>query len=162
IGTVGCVTGTATITASGGTPQPLAIGASVHMGDVIETGNQGRVCLRFIDSTDFTISGGRATIDQYVFDPDPQESKSTFTSVLTGAFRYVSGLLAKEPDPDVQLNMPTGTIEIRGTEFIGKLDSTQTVQEIYLKEGRIDVTPWHSGLTASFQAPVIVRFTING
>jgi hypothetical protein len=162
IGTVGCVTGTATITAPGGTPQPLAIGASVHMGDVIETGNQGRVCLRFIDNTDFTISGGRATIDQYVFDPDPQESKSTFTSVLTGAFRYVSGLLAKKPDPDVQLNMPTGTIGIRGTEFIGKLDSTQTVQEIYLKEGRIDVTPWHSGLTASFQAPVIVRLTIDG
>jgi FecR-like protein len=162
VATVTCLTGTATIKPPGGTVQPLAVGSFVHMGDLIETGTQSRVCLNFIDNTDFTLGNNtKITIDNYVFDPNQDDAVSK-TNVFGQIFRYVSGLIANKPDPDLQIDMPTGTIGIRGTEFIGKADSTQTVQEIYLNHGRIDVTPWHSGVATSFQAPIIVRFTIDG
>jgi len=158
IGVVVCSEGTATITRPGGTAQSLTVGTSIHMGDIIETKNQGRACLLFVDDTQFTVSDKtKLAIDIYVFDPTGNESRAQY-NVFEGAFRYISGKIGKQPNHDLDLLMPYGSIGIRGTEFIGVLDPAVSYADVYLDEGALDITPWHSGVGLHAEALRFVRF----
>ena len=55
-GKIALVTGSATVTRSGGTFAPLKVGDPVFRGDIIETGADGRVCINLCDGTTFEIS----------------------------------------------------------------------------------------------------------
>lgn len=120
VGTILEVEGAATVTVPGNPPAPAAVTMAVHPGDVIETGAGARVYMQLIDNTELTLGeNGRMTIDDYNFDPSSSAENSATYSIVKGAFLYVSGLIAKRPDPQVTVNVPVGSIGIRGTKFWG-------------------------------------------
>jgi len=101
--------------------RPVSPGMDVNDGDSIRTFRNSSVKLLMKDqslidideSTEFEITG-------YGYDAQrPEESESTF-SLLKGAFRYVSGLIAKRKPEAVAVNMGSATMGIRGS-FIDRI-----------------------------------------
>lgn len=95
----------------------LRPGSPVHQGEVIETGPDGRLLIRFEDGTTLSTGpGARLVLDELVY--DPAGGKASFVlSVLKGTFLYVTGLIAGTNPEGVEVRTPAGTIGIRGTAF---------------------------------------------
>ncbi|TAL40030.1 MAG: hypothetical protein EPN97_01235 [Alphaproteobacteria bacterium] len=139
IGTVMEVEGKATVTPAGEkTTKALAVKDSIHMKDVITAGAKSRVLILFIDNTQFRLSEStKMTVDEYVFDPDNARGNKASYSVLSGTFQYVSGLIAKKKDPDVNIDTPVGTIGIRGTKLWG--GTIKDSYGVHVEEGAVSV-----------------------
>jgi hypothetical protein len=138
IGTILEVQGRATVTDRLGS-HVAAVNGEIHMKDVVATGPGSHVFILLIDNTEWTLAeNSRFKVDDYVFDPDDKDDNKARYSVLQGAFNYVSGLVAKKPNPDVKIATPIGSIGIRGTDFWGgDLDGRYGV---FVNEGRVNVT----------------------
>jgi hypothetical protein len=139
IGTIMEVEGKASVIPAGQkAAKPLALKDSIHMNDVIETGAKSKVFVLFIDNTQITLSENtKLTVNQYVFDPDNAAANKASYNVLNGTFQYLSGLIAKKKDPDVNIETPYGTIGIRGTKlWAGNLKDTYGV---HVEEGAVQV-----------------------
>ena len=94
----------------------LELGDQVFQGDILESGDDGKVGVLLADETTFAMgSEGRMVLDEMVCNPATQEG-SVSMSVLQGVFIFVSGQVAKT-DPDAMtLDTPVATIGIRGTQ----------------------------------------------
>jgi hypothetical protein len=153
------------LTPVGGSPQPLPPGmpVPVQMGDAINSGTGGNVPLNLIDGTSIkAAANSRLAVDAYTYDPNDNTDNSAHYNFLAGAFQYVSGLIGKKPDPQIDINTPIGELGIRGTQLIARRDACSTTQEVYLIEGRITVTPQatHS-VTNTYDAPISLFITSN-
>lgn len=96
-------------------------GDPVFLGDTIETGPDSGLQIMLMDETIFTIGPDAALIiDEFVYDPETSAGKVT-ASVLKGAFRFVSGRVAKEEPRNMSVKTPVGTIGIRGTSAAGRV-----------------------------------------
>ncbi len=138
IGTILSVEGTATLTPEGGTAAPATINEQVHLDDLIVTGAQSRVFISFADDTQMTLSENtKLIVDKYLYNPDDDSHNHAHYAILSGAFNYISGLIAKKPNPDVGIETPVGSIGIRGTDLWGgSLDGSYGV---YVNEGSVNV-----------------------
>lgn len=135
VGAVDEVSGDATITRTDGSVETITMGTPVYQGDVIETSGQGAVNISFIDETNFAVSNNaRLAIDEYVFDPATEAGSQNF-SVLKGVFVFTSGLIGRDDPDDVNIDMPSGSIGIRGTIIAGDADTG----EVTVVEGAIVV-----------------------
>lgn len=108
--------------AGDGAPRALAQGAVVYVGDRIETGGEGRVRVRFTDSSRLTL-GANATvvIDEFVYsaaDGAAAGNRQTL-DFLAGVYKFVSGAASALNPDGFTGNTPVATIGIRGTEFVG-------------------------------------------
>lgn len=120
VGTILEVEGEATITGADGKSQPAVVNNPVRTNDVLATGPKSRLYVMLIDQTELTLSeNGQMSVDEYFFDDSDNTDNSATYSVVKGAFLYVSGLVAKKEKPDVTVNIPSGSIGIRGTRFWG-------------------------------------------
>ena len=124
-------------------------GDPVFMNTKVETGEDARALLLFIDDTEITLGeDANLTIDEYVFDPyDPEENKGRF-SVLKGAFLWTSGMISKRDEPDVGITTSVGSIGIRGTQFWGGQLKDQYGVYVFdglvnfaVKGGNVDIEP---------------------
>ena len=98
---------------------PLESGTRIYLGDKIEVATDARMQILLLDETVFTLgSGARLTIDEFVFDPSTQ-SGSVTTQITKGAFRFVSGKLAKSSPTAMKVQLPTAILSIRGTQVAG-------------------------------------------
>lgn len=96
-------------------------GDPVFLGDTIETGPDSGLQIMLMDETIFTIGPDAALIiDEFVYDPETSAGKVT-ASVLKGAFRFVSGRVAKDEPRNMNVKTPVGTIGIRGTSAAGRV-----------------------------------------
>ncbi|HRK72031.1 MAG TPA: FecR family protein [Micropepsaceae bacterium] len=81
----------------------------------IETEDESAVVILFADGSSLSMGENSAiTIDSFVYDPATSTGNSALT-LTRGAFRYVSGSMARE---SYALQTPTVTIGIRGTELL--------------------------------------------
>jgi VCBS repeat-containing protein len=118
IGEARTVTGVATATKVNGDRVTLRPGTPVDQGDVIETGANSSVGLTFIDKTVFSLgANARMTLDDLVFSSTGSDH-SAFT-VLSGAFSFLTGEVAKTGPDAMRVRTPVATIGIRGTQVAG-------------------------------------------
>jgi len=100
----------------------LGSGDSIFLGDNIETGPDSGMQIMLLDETIFTIGPSAGmVIDEFVYDPSTSTGQVT-ASVVKGAFRFVSGRVAKETPQNMSVRTPVGTIGIRGTSAAGRID----------------------------------------
>jgi len=91
-------------------------GDLVVMDEVVATGMNSAMTLRFIDNTTMTLGeSAEITIDQMVYNPDDGDKDGVTFTLGKGSFYFVSGLVAKDK---VTIKTPTATIGIRGTELV--------------------------------------------
>ncbi len=163
-GQVQTTEGTVTVIHAGTTtPVPLNPGDPVNQNDTIQTGPGGRVDILFSDHTEFTIGEkAKLKIDDYVYNPNANSGNKARYSFLQGAFRYLSGLIAKKDPTDVNIDTPVGSLGIRGTEFVAKSDGTSTNLEIDLISGAVALTPTGGAAGPTESAPVQIEVTAAG
>ena len=103
-------------------------GSIIYAGDQLRTGSESSLHMRFLDDTLFTLGpGAKLNIDSY----DERETAETSfaASILRGAFRFVSGLLAKKKPNSYKVRMTVGTIGIRGTHVAGEVFERQETDD---------------------------------
>ena len=89
--------------------------------DEVETEN-GRLKIQFVDETQVSLTEHTyMEIDEYVYDPDPSKSKMALNFVQ-GTARFATGGLGLVPKENIQIQTPTATIGIRGTDFTTTVD----------------------------------------
>ena len=92
------------------------VNLGVELYDTAETAN-GRMLIEFIDEAELALTEHtRILIDEVIFDPDPSKSKMTMRFVQ-GTARFASGKLALMNKQNIDIQTPTATIGIRGTDF---------------------------------------------
>jgi len=91
--------------------------------DTVETEN-GRLKIQFVDDTQVSMTEHTVVeINEYVYDPDPSKSKMAL-NFAQGTARFATGRLGLVPKENIQIDTPTASIGIRGTDF------TMTVDEL--------------------------------
>lgn len=89
--------------------------------DNVETRN-GRLKIEFIDSTQVSMTEHTVLeINEYVYDPDPNKSKMAL-NFASGTARFATGKLGLVPRENIQIQTPTASIGIRGTDFTTTVD----------------------------------------
>jgi hypothetical protein len=89
----------------------------VALADEVQTGGKSQLQVLLLDKSVFTVgANARLTIDRFVYDPG-RGARSIGASVVTGAFRFMSG----RPDAkgSSSIRTPVATIGIRGTILDG-------------------------------------------
>ena len=98
-----------------------AKGTGVEMMDSIKT-QRGKVGITFQDNTKVQINeGSKLVIDDFVYDPKAKTGKLSLNMAM-GTVRYASGQIAKNDPQRVNINTPTATIAVRGTDFTATID----------------------------------------
>ncbi len=123
-----------------GVRQPIYAGLNLQARDQIVTGDNARVLLSLPEGSKVRL-GERAHLglDSLIA---RQQGKSVFLQsamhVLTGAFRFTTGLLSKSNNQrDVSIRLATITAGIRGTDLWGKQGGDKEI--VCLLEGKIEV-----------------------
>jgi hypothetical protein len=120
IGQVATIQGTVEVTRGDGTRARLQTGDAVYQGDVLESGANGSIGIKFADQSVFSLGeSGRMVLDEMVYDPRGTDNKLGI-SLVQGAFAFVSGQIAKTAPDAMTLSTPVATIGIRGTTVAGR------------------------------------------
>lgn len=124
VGYVKTISGNATITTAG-SKSPAAVGSGVFQGSQIQTAKGASLGVTFKDNTIMSFGPDtNLTVDEYVYNPNQGQVK--FGSKLTkGTLNYVSGAIAKINPEAVAVKTPTGTIGVRGTNFVVKVEGEE-------------------------------------
>src|SRR5260370_21644523 len=79
------------------------------------------------DNSRFTLGpNAEFEVEKYFQASGGTSGEEAFTSrVFKGAFRYVSGLIARNKRQNVRINVAVATIGIRGTHFEGEVTERQ-------------------------------------
>jgi hypothetical protein len=120
IGHVKTVSGEASVT-SEGVKAKAEVGSPVYQGSILQTGSKSSMGVTFNDETVMSFGSNTVfSVDEYAYSPD--KGKLKLSSKLTkGSLNYVSGAIAKMKPDAVTVGTPTGTIGVRGTQFLVKV-----------------------------------------
>lgn len=101
---------------------PVSKGMYIQRGDLLKTDAKGAVGLVFSDDTLISMGPNSAImIDDYLF--EPLEKKLSFIArILRGTISYISGQIAKLSPESVRVVVPDGTIGVRGTHVLIKVE----------------------------------------
>lgn len=119
----------------------LRTGASVFEGERVQTGDGSAISLRFADGTKFDLGAdAMLKVDEFKYGKEVEED-SIATSILKGAFRFVSGLIAKRRKRSMSVFLPVVTIGIRGTTVAGEATATSATVILLESEEPQDTPP---------------------
>ena len=115
------------------------VGDPVYLGDVVQTGADGKISITFTDDTAFNLSSNaRMALNDFVYDPNGK-SNSTLFSLTKGTFTFVAGKVAKTGD--MKIDTPVATMGIRGTTPHVEISDDGTVKfSTLIEEGKSKVT----------------------
>jgi hypothetical protein len=121
IGFVKTVSGDAAVV-DGGKAVKAQVGTPVKMGSVLMTGAKGTMGVTFKDNTMMSFGPDtQVTVDEYLYAPGRGDLKLG-ASMTKGSLQVVSGVIAKLRPDATTIKTPTGTIGVRGTRFLVKVD----------------------------------------
>jgi hypothetical protein len=115
------------------------IGDLVYLGDVVQTGADGRIGINFTDGTSFNLSSNaRMALNEFVYEPNGK-SNSTLFNLTKGTFTFVAGNIAKTGD--MKVDTPVATMGIRGTTPHVEISDDGTVKfSTLIEEGKNKLT----------------------
>jgi len=115
----------------------VSSGEHIFLQDALESGPDAGMQILLLDETVFTLGpDSEVVVDEYVYDPGTGAGKLA-ARVTKGVFRFVSGRIAQQDPEDVSIELPSGTIGIRGTVLAGRADpASRSSTVVLLGEGR--------------------------
>ena len=120
-----------------GITRALDAGTELVVGDVVQTGEGGRLLLRLAEGSDVKLGSGA----EFVVEAFEQREDGVFSGllgVLRGAFRFTTTLLSRDSQRDLQVRVATVTAGIRGTDLWGRSNDESDL--VCLIEGAISVS----------------------
>lgn len=125
IGVASAVRGAVRATAPGAAGRVVETGKPVYSHDKVTTGPEGKLQILLLDETSFTVgANSEMELDEFVFDPATNAGKVS-AKIAKGAFRFVTGKVARRDPASMQVATPVGTIGIRGTMTAGTVSGTE-------------------------------------
>jgi hypothetical protein len=122
IGTIVTATGTGTNISRSGQSTPGQKDSAIESNDIVTTA-AGTVNIDFVDHTKVTITEqSRLVIDDFVYDAKKSDASKLGLKVALGTVRYASGQIAKTNHQNVDIQTPTATVAVRGTDFFMTVD----------------------------------------
>jgi hypothetical protein len=101
-------------------PYPAVLDFDINSYDDVRT-RAGRIAITFLDDSIVRLTEhSKLVIDEYIYDPNPNNSKMAL-KFASGTIRFVSGNLNKN---NIDLKTPTADIAVRGTDFTVTVDET--------------------------------------
>jgi len=93
----------------------------IVINDTAETEN-GRMLIEFLDKAELSLTENtKVYIDSVYYDPDPSKSKMAMRMAL-GTARFASGRLGMVNKSNIDIQTPTASIAVRGTDFTTTID----------------------------------------
>tara|TARA_B110000503_G_scaffold131478_1_gene206156 strand:+ start:813 stop:1970 length:1158 start_codon:yes stop_codon:yes gene_type:complete len=93
----------------------------VQANDTAETAD-GRMLIQFLDEAKLSLTENtRVYIDKVYYDPNPAKSKMVMRMAV-GTARFASGRLGMVNKNNIDIQTPTATISVRGTDFTTTID----------------------------------------
>lgn len=94
---------------------------AIELNDIAETAN-GKLKIQFLDNAQLDIKEhSEVLIDEIYYDPDPSLSRMSMKFTM-GTARFASGSLGLVNKANIDIQTPTATIGIRGTDFTTTID----------------------------------------
>jgi hypothetical protein len=120
----------------GGERLPVRAGMELVEADVVETGKGGRLIIQLADGS-FVKLGEEARLALLSLSEEkgPQGALTGLLNVMKGAFRYTAGTLGRMLRRDIQVNIASTTLGIRGTDVWGRSQNGDAT--VCLIEGQI-------------------------
>jgi len=115
--------GDASLTRQGGEEFSVSQGSvpTIELNDTAETQN-GRMLIEFLDKAELSLTENtKVYIDKVYYDPDPSKSKMSMRMAL-GTARFASGRLGMVNKNNIDIQTPTASITVRGTDFTTTID----------------------------------------
>jgi hypothetical protein len=98
------------------------VGTPLLQGSTLRTGPAGSMGVTLKDNTVMSFGpNSELRVDEFSFAPARNELKLT-ASITRGTMNFISGVIAKLKPEAVQVQTPSGTIGVRGTHFLVKVD----------------------------------------
>lgn len=98
------------------------VGTPVFQGSQLKTGAKSGLGVTFKDETVMSFGPDtELTVDEYLYAPSQGKLKLG-SKLAKGSMNYISGAIAKLQPDAVSVTTPTGTIGVRGTHFVVKVD----------------------------------------
>lgn len=112
--------------APGAPARKLTVGDPVFAGERIRTGAGTVLQIEFTDKARFTLGpNAEFEVSRYGFASGGSGEEAFHSRVLKGAFRFVSGLIARKERKNMQVSVLVATIGIRGTHVEGEVTERQ-------------------------------------
>ncbi len=109
-----------------GTDEQLRIKSKINVGDIVETGDRGRVQICFADGSIVSL-GKNTTIEITAFKFQPDESEGRLeTTVRRGLFRVMGGAITDFAPGNFKTHTPTASIGVRGCYYLGRATPNST------------------------------------
>ena len=116
--------------------EKLITGSKIHFGDTIFVKAQSNAQILLLDETALTVGEkSELTIDEFVYDPQSKVGKIV-SNIKIGTVRIITGEISKKNPDNLEVNVPTGSIGARGTEFVVVTDSDEKSTVVLLGPGK--------------------------
>lgn len=127
VGVAAAVKGIVKISKTSAVGRDVQSGEPIFLGDNIATNADSNLQILLLDQTVFTIGPNSAiVIDKFVYDPDTNDGALN-AKVVKGVFRFVTGKIGHKDPKKVNIDLPSGTIGIRGTMVAGKVEGKHSL-----------------------------------
>lgn len=152
VGKVTLALGKALIVDPAGKSQAVRTGSQIHSGDRIETAEGGHVHIRFVDGALVSVRPtSRLVVEDYQYDAQHVERSLVRFRLDHGVARAISGAAAEGARERFRLNTPLVAIGVRGTDFVVRTDTAQTLASV--NQGAIVVAPFGAECQAQGTGP---------
>jgi len=115
--------------------ESLQTGSKIYFGDSILAKEKSSAQILLLDETTLTVGeNSEITIDEFIYDPQTKVGKIV-SSITLGTVKIITGKISKENPDNLEIQVPTGSIGARGTEFAVVTESDQKSTVVLLGPG---------------------------
>ena len=116
--------------------EKLTTGSKIYYGDTIIVKEQSNAQILLLDETALTVGEkSELTIDDFVYDPKSKVGKIV-SNIKVGTVRIITGEISKQNPDNLEVNVPSGSIGARGTEFAVVTESDEKSTIVLLGPGK--------------------------
>ncbi len=114
----------------------LSTGSKIYFGDTIIVKAQSNAQILLLDETALTVGEkSEITIDEFIYDPQSKVGKIV-SNIKIGTVKIITGEISKKDPDNLEINVPTGSVGARGTEFVVVTESDEKSTVVLLGPGK--------------------------
>ena len=116
--------------------EKLSTGSKIYFGDTIVVKAQSNAQILLLDETALTVGEkSELTIDEFIYDPQSKIGKIV-SNIKVGTIKIITGEISKKNPDNLEVNVPTGSVGARGTEFVVVTESDKKSTIVLLGPGK--------------------------
>ena len=116
--------------------EKLSTGSKIYFGDKIIVKAQSNAQILLLDETALTVGEkSEITIDEFIYDPQSKVGKIV-SNIKIGTVKIITGEISKKNPDNLEVNVPTGSVGARGTEFVVVTESDEKSTVVLLGPGK--------------------------